>query len=100
MDKFDEIARAQEMLRFQIRRNVVQLFKRFLETVESIGDCHEESLDKLRQNLPKEYQKYINLADYFTPIREEAIRKQILDAGNDCIRSLEEEIKQFEIKLK
>ena len=88
---FNDEDKALEILRFQTRRNIVYLFKRFLETVESIGDCHEETMTKLKTHIPSEYHKYIDLAEYLTPQREEAIRKMILDAGNDCIRGIEED---------
>jgi hypothetical protein len=100
MDKYESDNKAEEMFRFQVRRNIVSLFKRFLENVEALGDCHQESMDKLKELLPEEYKKYVNLAEYFTPAREEALRKQILDAGNDCIRNIEEELKQFKIKFR
>jgi hypothetical protein len=99
MEYNDEI-KAFEMAKFQVRREITMLFKRFLETIEVIGDTHQEGIEKLKINLPIEYKKYVDLADYFTEARENAVRKMILDAGNDCIRNIENDLKQFKITFK
>ena len=100
MNSFNDEEKALSMLLFSNRRNVVMLFKRFLETVEQIGDCHIDTINKLKQNLPSEYHRYVDLSEYLTPAREEAIRKLILDAGNECIRNTENDIKQFKVTFK
>lgn len=100
MDKYESDDKAEEMLRFAINRITINLFKQFLEIVEDLGDCHQESMDKLRQHLPVEYSKYVDLAEYFTPERENMTRKRILDAGNNAKRNMEEELKQYNIKFK
>ena len=89
-----------EVLRFQSRRNIVILFKSFLAIMSRVADEHDIAFDKLDEHLPVEYQKYIQLADYFTDEKREMLRKEILDIGNDCIRAIEEEIRKYDIDFK
>lgn len=70
--------KAKEFVNFQIRRKITNLYKQFLFILE---DLKSEGY-----NIPEEqYQK---------------IRKRILDYGNDASREIEENLKNFEIKIK
>jgi hypothetical protein len=89
-----------EVLRYQSKRNIVFLFKSFLAIMSRVADEHDIAFDKLDEYLPVEYQKYTKLADYFTDEKREMLRKEILDAGNDCIRAVEEEIRKYVIDFK
>ena len=63
---------------FQLRRKVVNLYKNYLFILE---DLKKDGYD-----IPEEeYQR---------------IRKRILDYGNDTIREIEENVENFDIKLK
>lgn len=90
----------EQVLRFQVKRNVTNLFRRFLETLERRKDGHEEALSKLRRALPAQYSHYVDLADDFTDQEAERLRKEVLTMGNDCLRGLNEEIDKLEISLK
>jgi nucleoid-associated protein YejK len=69
--------KSKDFLRFQVNRKVTNLYKNFLFMVEDLynsGDLDEESFQR--------------------------IRKRILDYGNDTIREIEENLDNFEFKLK
>lgn len=88
------------VLRFQHERIVKSLFVQFLITLEDLGHRHEMALDKLEKNLPEEYKKYVELADYFTEEEYQLLRKRVLDRGNAAINELNILIDQFDISLK
>lgn len=88
------------MLRFQLRRQTTVLYKRFLEILEHLGNQHDEALAKLREHLPTEHVKAVDLADHFTPAQGDLLRKAVLDAGNDCLRGLESTLEDFDIDFK
>ena len=90
----------EDIVSFQIRRNVTLLFKSQLELLEDIADEHDNAMRKLSEKLPKEYRDYLELADYLNEQKFEMLRKRILGKGNDCIRNIEEAMKDFEIKVK
>ncbi len=89
-----------EVLRFQLHRLVTSLFKNYLVLVEELGDTHDDAVMKLKAALPKEYVPFVDLADYLTPERGAALRKKVLDSGNDVLRSVDELLKQFDIDFK
>ena len=100
MDKTNKPTTDEEVLRFQITRNITLLFKAELEMLEDIADEHDSAIEKLLSKLPKEYHQYIELADYLNEQKFATLRKRILGRGNDCIRNLEEVLKDFEVKVK
>lgn len=67
-----------EYLLFQFRRKIINLYKQFLFILEDVDNSKYNMTDEI-------YQKY---------------RKRILDAGNDTIREIEEDISKFDFKLK
>jgi hypothetical protein len=69
--------RPKELLEFQLERQVKNLYKGFLTSVEDI--CFDNDIPQ------EKYQR---------------IRKRVLDAGNDCVRSLKEDVGKFEVTLK
>jgi len=89
-----------EVLRFQIDRNVVMLFKGFLVVLEDLGVEHNSALEKLYNALPEQYKPFVDLADYLTESKGQALRSKVLGAGNDTRRSIEEIIKNFNITIK
>ena len=86
-----------EFVSFQVRRNCTLLFKRFLEILERNKDEHDECLGKLYDMLPEDYKNYVDLADYFTESKFDSLRKEILAAGNDTIRNIDEILKEVDI---
>jgi hypothetical protein len=75
MEKGDK---SREFINFQIQRKVVNLYKNFLFMLEDLKD-----------------------QGYDIPEEEfQRIRKRILDYGNDTIREIDENLDNFEIKLK
>ena len=76
MDNMDD--KSKSFLVLQLRRKVVNLYKNYLFILE---DLKKDGYD-----IPEEeYQR---------------IRKRILDYGNDTIREIEENVENFDIKLK
>lgn len=89
-----------DVLCFQHDRIVRNLFKRFLILVENLERKHDEGLDKLEDALPEAYKHYVALGDFWTENESLAIRKDILDHGNDAIRQLDEMLVNYEISIK
>lgn len=89
-----------ELIRFQVNRNVKNLFKRYLEIIERVADQHDIAMGKLVDVLPVEYKPLVKLADHFDEEVEQLIRKEILSAGNDAIRAIENELALYDISLK
>lgn len=90
----------EELLRFQIRRNVTVLFKRFLEILEDLGVEHDAALTLLYDKLPADYKVYVELADYLTDEKADMLRRKVLGAGNDCVRQIEDILQSFSVTLK
>lgn len=86
--------------KFTISRHITTLFKEFLLIVEQLAEEHDEALGKLHDALPPEYSEYVNLADHFTEEKGDRIRRAILARGNDCRRSVCEELDQFNLTFR
>jgi len=71
------MSKERDYLSFQIRRKITNLFKNFFIILEDIS----------KDNPSISQEKYNQL------------RKRVLDYGNDTIRELEEDLKQFKINL-
>ena len=67
--------------------------------VEDIQHENINSFNKLKRLSPEKSDS-IDCANFLDEAKMEYLRKKILDAGNDCIRNMEREIKKFEISLK
>jgi isoleucyl-tRNA synthetase len=70
--------KTKDFLVFQLRRKIVNLYKNYLFILEDMKDAGYDIPEE-------EYQR---------------IRKRILDYGNDTIREIEENLENFDIKLK
>lgn len=92
--------KGEDFLRFQIKRAVTTLFKQYLILLEEIGENHDEALARLNKNLPDEYKKYVELADYLTIEQSDRLRKKVLDIGNESIRNLNEVVDRLDIEFK
>lgn len=89
-----------DILLFNVKRGTTNLFKHFLSILQRQKEDHEEFKDKLRNSLPSEFHNHIELADPYSDTKAFVLRKEVLDKGNDAIRNFEEELNNFEIKLK
>lgn len=76
MEKGDP--KIKEYILFQFRRKITNLYKQFLFILEDVSHSKYNISDE-------SYQKY---------------RKRILDAGNDTIRELEEDLNKLDFKIK
>jgi hypothetical protein len=93
---FDE----EQNLRFHINRCIINLYKDMLIILEDVAEEHDTALCKLQDSLPTEYKKYVDLADYLTEDKFRNLRGKILSRGNNTIREIEDQLKNFEFKLK
>ena len=66
-------------LQFQVRRKVTNLYKNFLFILEDLQESEGTKIS------PEAYKRG---------------RKRVLDYGNDTIREIEEDLSNFDIKLK
>jgi hypothetical protein len=90
----------EDFLRFQVKRAVTTLFKQYLILLEELGENHDEAMARFDENLPEEYRKYINLADYLNQDQSDRLRKKVLDIGNETIRNLEEVVNRLDVRFK
>ena len=87
-------------LKFSTERHIVVLFKEILAIFEQLGEEHDEAMEKLYQSLPAEYKPYVDLADHYTEEKYDRIRRAVLQRGNDCIRSVKEEVDNYQIDFR
>lgn len=89
--------RLKEMMSFQIHRNVINLYKRYLNILEDIRKDHASLLLKVQDKTSKEYAESI---DYFDTEKYNYYRKKVLDLGNEVFRDIEKSLEYLEIKIK
>ena len=87
------------VLRYQLERMITTLFKDYLIMLEDLGDSHDEALAKLKTALPENYRPFVDLADYLTEERGVALRKKVLDSGNDTLREARKLLDQFTVQF-
>jgi hypothetical protein len=85
-----------EMLAFLLSRDSINLYKKFFSIVEDLKFEHNSMLEKLEESLPPEYHHLLR-GQKFDEKKFSYIRKKILDAGNEAIRSNQEQLKNFNI---
>lgn len=88
---------AADILRFQVERNVKNTYKEALIVLEELRDEHEQALLRLQEALPKEYRSLIVVANYWTTVRSDSLRKRILTVGNNAARNINEQIDKLQI---
>ncbi len=93
-------ALAVDVLRFQQERIVKNLYIELLMVLEDLGHEHDDALSKLEKALPSEYHQYVGLADYLTPEKGQRLRKRVLDRGNNALRELDSQLKNYDITSK
>jgi hypothetical protein len=82
---------------FVVNRNVINLYKRYINLVEDLQREHNSFLKKVEEETSKEFVEKI---DYFTPDKYNYIRKKILDLGNEGIRDIEKFMDLIEVDFK
>ena len=73
------------LIQLQTNKEIISLYKRFLEILEDVYKDNEIMLKKVSEKNGEGFSSSIN---YFTPQKFEQLRKRILDAGNECDRNL------------
>ena len=84
-----------DLLAFQINRNIINLYKRYLNLLEDLQEEHVNMLNKLNKKVDLETLKNV---DYFDENKYNYIRKRILDLGNETYREIEKTLEFLEDK--
>lgn len=92
--------KARDFLNDRSDHHIKFLFKSFLGILEDLQNHHEVNFDKLRDNLPSEYENYIDMADYFDENRYQHYRKKVLDIGNSVLRDYNSELENLTVEFK
>jgi len=87
------------VLQFQLRRQVTNLYKSFLEVIEDSYEDQRQMIERLKKALPTDKHSLIDAANTFDKAKFYQFRKRILDAGNDAIRGLEETMAIMDIQF-
>ena len=89
---------ANDLLRFQVRRNVTGLYKSFLILIEDLERDQEIQFSKLKESMP-EYKALLEQAEFLDSGKSNYIRKKILDAGNGAIREIISELENYDVNF-
>ena len=82
---------------FQLKRNIVNLYKRYIISTEDLKKDHLIFLKKLEDSgVPRDL---LNKLDYFTDDKYTYMRKKILDSGNEANRDLDKYFELIKIEL-
>jgi hypothetical protein len=84
-----------DLLAFQINRNIINLYKRYLNLLEDLQEEHVNMLNKLNKKVDLETLKNV---DYFDENKYNYIRKRILDLGNETYREIEKTLEFLDDK--
>jgi ethanolamine utilization cobalamin adenosyltransferase len=84
-----------DLLSFQIHRNIVNLYKRYLNLIEDLQEEHVNMLNKLNSKIDQQTLKNV---DYFDENKYNYIRKKILDLGNETAREIDKALEFIENK--
>jgi hypothetical protein len=82
----DTDPKLKEFILFQINRNIILLYKRYLNLIEDLQEEHVNMLNKLNRKVDLETLKNV---DYFDENRYNYLRKKILDLGNETLREID-----------
>ena len=86
-----------EFVLFQIQRQIVNIYKRYIISTEDLRRDHLVFLKKLQEAGVSE--ELLNKLDYFTDEKYNYVRKKILDSGNEATRDLERYFELIEVDL-
>jgi hypothetical protein len=84
-----------DILSFQVHRNIINLYKRYLNLIEDIQEEHINMLNKLNKKIDQDTLKNV---DYFDDNKYNYYRKKVLDLGNETIREIDKSIDFIEEK--
>jgi hypothetical protein len=87
-----DINKIKEILLFQTQRNIILLYKRYLNLVEDLQEEHVNMLNKLNKKVDLETLKNV---DYFDENKYNYLRKKVLDLGNETIREISKNMDFF-----
>jgi hypothetical protein len=90
---------AVQFLRDHYGRHTTTLFKDFLRLLADLQQEHSIHFEKLKANLPEEYEAIIDQANYFDSEKMQYLRKKVLDMGNDSIRNADSGMNSFRIEF-
>jgi hypothetical protein len=82
-------SKIKEFVLFQISRNIVILYKRYINLLEDLQEEHINMLNKLNSKVDLETLKNV---DYFDENKYNYLRKRILDLGNETIREIDKTV--------
>ena len=82
-----------DLLSFQIHRNIVNLYKRYLNLIEDLQEEHINMLNKLNSKIDQQTLKNV---DYLDENKYNYIRKKILDLGNETAREIDKALEFIE----
>ncbi len=85
-------------LKGRVELCVKRLMAVYLGQLEELADQHDENMGRLVDALPPAEKVKAMLADSYGDTRFGAIRKHVLDQGNDVIRELHEQIDALRIQ--
>lgn len=63
-----------------------------LSILEEVADEHEIAMNKLRDALPPEFKRCVDLAEFMSEYRFDSLRTRIIKTANDGRREIEETI--------
>ena len=89
---------AEDLLEFQVNRNIVNLYKAFLVLTEDLHHENCNNFNKLKRSFPQD-EEIIEQANCLDDAKMEYLRKKILDAGNDCVRQTLNDLENYSINL-
>lgn len=84
-----------DLLSFQTHRNIINLYKRYLNIIEDLQEEHINMLNKLNSKVDQQTLKNV---DYFDENKYNYLRKRVLDLGNETIREIDKTLDLFEEK--
>ena len=94
-----EEGKLNDLLAFQVNRNIINLYKSFLIMMEDMHHQHQISFNKLKIALPEDVD-LVDQADYWDEERMEYLRKRILDSGNHSLREILGQLEKFQLTIK
>ena len=93
----NQSGQAREVFLFSVKRNFINICKRYLNLLEDMRLDHDVFIKKMEGESDSDLIKKL---DYLDEQKYNYVRKQILDAGNDAYRDVENFTEMLEIDFK